>query len=136
MMSTQAPSRFVRTALFLAVATMSGVVCAQATEPLRVVSSFSILSDMVKEVGGDKIELSTIVGRNADAHTFEPTPGDAKALTHAQLLILNGLEFEAWLPRLVKSAGYQGPQLVATEGITPLDFDHADHDHDHDHDHP
>lgn len=136
-MSTQLSRGFVHTALFTAVMAVSGGVCAQATEPLRVVASFSILSDMVQEVGGEKIQLSTIVGRNADAHTFEPTPSDAKALTHAQLLILNGLDFEAWVPRLVQSAGYQGPQLIASAGITPLDFEQeADgHDHDHDHDH-
>ncbi|WP_426345483.1 metal ABC transporter substrate-binding protein [Alcaligenes sp. HNGD-HTN06] len=108
-------------------------------EPLRVVSSFSILNDMVKEIGGDKVIASTIVPANGDAHAFEPRPSDAKSLANAQLLVINGLEFETWLPRLQQAAGYQGPQVVATAGITPLAFegghdDHADHDHDHDHD--
>lgn len=109
-------------------------------EPLRVVSSFSILNDMVKEIGGDKVMASTIVPANGDAHSFEPRPSDAKTLASAQLLVINGLEFESWLPRLQQAAGYKGPQIVATEGITPLAFeggqdDHAGHDHDHDHDH-
>lgn len=109
-------------------------------EPLRVVSSFSILNDMVKEIGGDKVMASTIVPANGDAHSFEPRPSDAKTLASAQLLVINGLEFESWLPRLQQAAGYTGPQVVATEGITPLAFegghdDHAGHDHDHDHDH-
>lgn len=109
-------------------------------EPLRVVSSFSILNDMVKEIGGDKVMASTIVPVNGDAHSFEPRPSDAKTLASAQLLVINGLEFETWLPRLQQAAGYKGPQIVATEGITPLAFeggqdDHADHSHDHDHDH-
>ncbi|MGE8518304.1 MAG: metal ABC transporter substrate-binding protein [Alcaligenes nematophilus] len=110
-------------------------------EPLRVVSSFSILNDMVKEIGGDKVMASTIVPANGDAHSFEPRPSDAKTLANAQLLVINGLEFETWLPRLQQAAGYKGPQVVATEGITPLAFegggheDHAGHDHDHDHDH-
>ncbi len=112
-------------------------------EPLRVVSSFSILNDMVKEIGGDKVMASTIVPVNGDAHSFEPRPSDAKTLASAQLLVINGLEFETWLPRLQQAAGYKGPRIVATEGITPLAFegghddDHADHDHEpaHDHDH-
>ncbi|USY25861.1 metal ABC transporter substrate-binding protein [Alcaligenes sp. 1735tsa3] len=110
-------------------------------EPLRVVSSFSILNDMVKEIGGDKVMASTIVPANGDAHSFEPRPSDAKTLANAQLLVINGLEFETWLPRLQQAAGYKGPQVVATEGITPLAFegggheDHAGHDHDHDHSH-
>src|SRR5690606_40916625 len=108
-------------------------------EPLRVVSSFSILNDMVKEIGGDKVMASTIVPANGDAHSFEPRPSDAKTLASAQLLVINGLEFETWLPRLQQAAGYKGPQVVATEGITPLAFegggheDHAGHDHDHGH---
>lgn len=117
-------------------------------EPLRVVSSFSILNDMVREIGGDKVMASSIVPVNGDAHSFEPRPSDAKTLASAQLLVINGLDFEAWLPRLQQSAGYKGPQVVATQGIKPLDFDGADdhahgsaeghddhHDHDHSHDH-
>lgn len=119
-------------------------------EPLRVVSSFSILNDMVREIGGDKVMASSIVPVNGDAHSFEPRPSDAKTLASAQLLVINGLDFEAWLPRLQQSAGYKGPQVVATQGITPLEFeggdehahgheklvdDHHDHDHGHNHDH-
>ena len=115
-------------------------------EPLRVVSSFSILNDMVKEIGGDKVMASTIVPVNGDAHSFEPRPSDAKTLANAQLLVINGLQFETWLPRLQQAAGYKGPQVVATDGITPLTFeggqgahadhaDHKDHDHEHSHDH-
>lgn len=123
----------------LALGLMAASLSVQA-EPLRVVSSFSILNDMVKEIGGDKVMASTIVPANGDAHSFEPRPSDAKTLASAQLLVINGLEFESWLPRLQQAAGYKGPQIVATEGITPLAFeggqhDHAGHDHDHDHDH-
>ncbi|MFC3864885.1 metal ABC transporter substrate-binding protein [Alcaligenes aquatilis] len=125
--------------MVLALGLLAASLAVQA-EPLRVVSSFSILNDMVKEIGGDKVMASTIVPANGDAHSFEPRPSDAKTLAKAQLLVVNGLEFESWLPRLQQAAGYKGPQVVATEGITPLAFeggadDHADHDHDHDHDH-
>ncbi|UYY87692.1 metal ABC transporter substrate-binding protein [Alcaligenes sp. SMD-FA] len=123
--------------MVLALGLLAASLAVQA-EPLRVVSSFSILNDMVKEIGGDKVMASTIVPANGDAHSFEPRPSDAKTLAKAQLLVVNGLEFESWLPRLQQAAGYKGPQVVATEGITPLAFeggadDHADHDHDHDH---
>lgn len=123
--------------MVLALGLLAASLSVQA-EPLRVVSSFSILNDMVKEIGGDKVMASTIVPANGDAHSFEPRPSDAKTLAKAQLLVVNGLEFESWLPRLQQAAGYKGPQVVATEGITPLAFeggadDHADHDHDHDH---
>lgn len=131
----------------LSLSLLSLALPAQA-EPLRVVSSFSILNDMVREIGGDKVMASSIVPVNGDAHSFEPRPSDAKTLASAQLLVINGLDFEAWLPRLQQSAGYKGPQVVATQGIKPLDFDGADdhthgsaeghddhHDHDHSHDH-
>jgi len=117
---------------------------AQAS-PLKVVASFSILGDMVANVGGEDIVLSTIVGPDGDAHVYEPTPRDARTLAQAQLLFVNGLEFEAWLPRLVQASGFRGTQVVVSQGITPLAFsehdmhegddDHDDHDHDHDHDH-
>lgn len=129
--------------MVLALGLLAASLSVQA-EPLRVVSSFSILNDMVKEIGGDKVMASTIVPANGDAHSFEPRPSDAKTLASAQLLVVNGLEFESWLPRLQQAAGYKGPQVVATESITPLAFegghdDHADHSHDsepeHAHDH-
>ncbi|CUJ16530.1 metal ABC transporter substrate-binding protein [Achromobacter xylosoxidans] len=120
---------------------------AHAAEPLPVVASFSILGDIVREVGGDDIKLGTLVGPDGDAHEYEPTPGDAKKLAAARILFVNGLDFEAWLPRLVKAAGFTGPTVVASKGVTPRKFaghehgthDHGhggkDHDHDHDHDH-
>jgi zinc/manganese transport system substrate-binding protein len=89
---------------------------------LKVVASFSILGDMVHEVAGDDIELKTLVGPNGDAHVYEPTPADAKAVAAADLVIVNGFGFEGWLPRLIESPGYKGPLVTATKGISPLDF--------------
>lgn len=105
------------------------------TKPVKVVATFSILGDMVKEIGGEHVELTTIVGPNGDAHTFEPTPADVKALANAQVLVLNGLDFEAWLPRLIESAGFQGQQLLASQGVSVrhLSPDEAAHTHHHDH---
>ncbi|OWT59273.1 metal ABC transporter substrate-binding protein [Candidimonas nitroreducens] len=87
--------------------------------PLRVVASFSVLGDMVQQIGGDHIALTTIVGPNGDVHDFEPSPKDSKALAHAQLLVVNGLGFETWMPRLVQASGFKGLEVVATRGITP-----------------
>lgn len=92
-------------------------------EPVRVVATFSILADMVREVGGEQVALTTIVGRNGDAHTFEPTPRDARALGHAQMLVLNGLGFEGWLPRLAEASGFSGLEVVATLGVSARRLD-------------
>ncbi|MGE4438865.1 metal ABC transporter substrate-binding protein [Achromobacter sp.] len=115
---------------------------AHAAEPLPVVASFSILGDIVREVGGNDIRLDTLVGPDGDAHEYEPTPGDAKKLAAAKVLFVNGLDFEAWLPRLVKASGFAGSTVIASKGVTPRKFaghgdghGHGDKDHDHDHDH-
>ena len=100
-------------------AVSTGVCSAQsiATERVRVVASFSILADMVREVGGDSVEVTALVGPSADAHVFEPSPADARRVASAQLLIVNGLGFEGWLSRLVTASGYRGTVVVATSGI-------------------
>jgi len=138
----------------VALLAMAGVVASAAAgastvlaPPLKVVASFSILGDMVRQVGGDHISLTTIVGPNADAHSFEPRPSDAKALAEAQLLVVNGLNFEGWLPRLLKASNFKGVEVVASEGVTPrmlsaeemADYSsehHAAHGEGHDSAHP
>ena len=90
-----------------------------APERIRVVATFSILADMVREVGGDHIALQTIVGPNGDAHAFEPAPRDARALGAARVLVRNGLGFEGWLPRLLEASGFHGLDVVASEGVRP-----------------
>ena len=110
---------------------------ATAQEKLPVVASFSILGDFVKEVGGDRIALTTLVGANGDAHVYSPTPADAKAMAGAKLIVINGLKFEGWMTRLIKSSGAKATVATATTGITPLEAE-DDHDHDkkgHGHDH-
>ncbi|HEY8262834.1 MAG TPA: metal ABC transporter substrate-binding protein [Methyloceanibacter sp.] len=92
---------------------------ADAADKIKAVASFSILGDMVKQVGGDRIELATLVGPDGDAHVFEPTPADAKTLAGAQILFMNGLGFEGWMERLEKSSGFKGKVVVASEGVKP-----------------
>jgi len=107
---------------------------ARAQDRLNVIASFSILGDFVKNVGGDRVEVATLVGPNGNAHVYAPSPGDAKKVADAKLVFVNGLGFEGWLERLVKASGTKAPIVVATKGIKPLERA-GEHDHDHDHDH-
>jgi zinc/manganese transport system substrate-binding protein len=90
---------------------------ARAQEPLKVVASFSILGDFVRNVGGDRVSVTTLVGPDSDAHVYSPTPADAKKVADARLIFINGLGFEGWLPRLVKSASGKATVVTATSGI-------------------
>ena len=92
----------------------------QAAERLNVVASFSILADFVRNVGGDRINLTTLVGPDSDVHVYTPAPADAKRIADAKLVIVNGLGLEGWLPRLVQSAGSKAQVVTASAGITPL----------------
>jgi zinc/manganese transport system substrate-binding protein len=88
-------------------------------DPLPVVASFSILGDMVKQVGGPDVTVVTLVGPDSDTHVYEPTPQDAKTLARATLVFVNGLGFEGWMPRLVSASGFKGKMITASKGITP-----------------
>ena len=92
---------------------------AHAADKIKAVASFSILGDMVREVGGDRVEVTTLVGPDGDAHVYEPTPADAKNLAASNILFVNGLGFEGWMDRLEKSSGFKGPVVVASKGVTP-----------------
>jgi zinc/manganese transport system substrate-binding protein len=101
-------------ALFLGLA--SG---AEAADKVKAVASFSILGDMVKQVGGDRVDVVTLVGPDGDAHVYEPTPADAKNLAASQILFVNGLGFEGWMDRLEKSSGFKGKVVVTSTGVKP-----------------
>jgi zinc/manganese transport system substrate-binding protein len=87
---------------------------------LNVVASFSILGDLVRNVGGNRVSVTTLVGPDSDPHVYEPTPSDAKRIADASLVFVNGLGLEGWLPRLVQSAGGKAVIVTATAGIAPL----------------
>jgi len=108
---------FIAAAAFAAMLGVSARV--QAAEPMKVSASFSILGDMVKQVGGDRVEVFTFVGPNGDAHVYEPTPADAKELSESKILFINGLGLEGWMTRLEKSSGFKGTVVTASKGITP-----------------
>jgi zinc/manganese transport system substrate-binding protein len=116
------------------VAVFAGTACAtdsvtassSVKQPLNVVASFSILGDIVHQIGGDDVAVVALVGPDGDAHTYEPTPADAKRLSAATLLFVNGLNFETWLPGLTKSSGFGGKIVVASKGVTPRTFKETD----------
>jgi zinc/manganese transport system substrate-binding protein len=91
-----------------------------AEERLNVVASFSILGDFVKNVGGDTVSVTTLVGPDGDVHVYTPTPDDARKVADARLLVVNGLALEGWLPRLLQSSGSKATIVVASKGVTPL----------------
>lgn len=91
-----------------------------AAERLSVVASFSILGDFVRNVGGDRVNVTTLVGADSDVHVYTPAPADAKRVADAKLVIVNGLGLEGWLPRLVQSSGSKATIVTASAGIAPL----------------
>ena len=90
---------------------------AAAQDRIKAVASFSILGDLVRNVGGDRLEVAALVGPNSDAHAFSPTPADARTLGTAKLVVVNGLGLEGWITRLVKASGSKAPVVVASRGI-------------------
>lgn len=125
----------VTTVLALIVALTTPVASQQRpSERLKAVATFSILADLVKNVGGDHIELATLVGPNGDAHVYAPTPADAKKVAEANVVFSNGLGFEGWITRLIRASGTKAPVVIASRGVKPRQAA-ASHGHGHGHDH-
>jgi zinc/manganese transport system substrate-binding protein len=99
---------------------------------VKVLATFSILGDVVKNVGGERVEVTMLVGPNADAHVYSPSPADAKKLAGSKLIVVNGLGFEGWIERLVKASGSKAPVVVASKGIKPRSMT-GGHGHGHSH---
>ncbi len=102
---------------------------------LPVVASFSILADLTRQVGGDRVDVTALVGADGDAHVFEPTPRQAGQLQQARVLVSNGLGFEPWLARLKSAAAFKGLEIVAAQGIQPRALPASAHGSDHGHGH-
>ncbi len=98
----------------------AGPTAAPAAGKLDVVATFSILGDLVQNVGGDRVALHTLVGAGGDAHTFDPSPADSVALVEADLIVENGLGFEPWLDDLYSSSGSQATRAVVTGQVVPI----------------
>jgi zinc/manganese transport system substrate-binding protein len=110
--------RFQLWLIFLVLVTSAAPV--RARDRLNVVASFSILGDFVRNVGGERVGVTTLVGPDGDVHVYTPAPADAKKIADAKLVVINGLGLEGWLPRLVQSSGGKGAMVTASQGITPL----------------
>ena len=98
-----------------------GTSAAQSGQRLRVVTSTVVLADLIQQVGGDRVEVMTIVPPGADPHTYQPTPGDVQKILGANVAIWNGLGFDEGAERLVAAQTIPG-LTVATlaEGIEPI----------------
>ena len=86
----------------------------------RIVTSFTILEDLVNELGGKHVEVINLVPRNSDAHIYRPVPSDSMAIANADSVIFNGLGFEGWIIRLLDEARDETEYVVATEGVEVL----------------
>ena len=102
------------------------VLTAARAEPVHVVASFSILADIVSQVGGEHVRVTALVGAEQDAHVFQPRPSDAALVAKADLVVINGLGFEGWIERFIQSTGYRGPLRVAAEGVAAMSGRTAD----------
>jgi zinc/manganese transport system substrate-binding protein len=116
------PSRFgaLRRLWLIAFAVIFAAAPLRAENRLDVVASFSILADFVRNVGGDKVEVASLVGPNGDVHVYTAAPSDAKKISDASLVVINGFGLEGWLPLLLQSSGSKAPIVVATKDVTPL----------------
>ena len=92
---------------------------ARADGTLRVIASFSILADLVRQIGGDAVAVASLVGPDGDAHVFEPRPKDLRMLLAAGVLVRNGLGLEGWMDRLTETAGFKGTVVVAADKVMP-----------------
>ena len=98
---------------------LTAIIAPARAAPLPVGASFSVLGDLVRQIGGERVTVVTLVGPDGDTHVFEPSPDDARALAAARLVVVNGLGLEGWISRLIHSSGYRGPVVVASDGVTP-----------------
>jgi zinc/manganese transport system substrate-binding protein len=105
--------------LLLALIVAAGPAISQPADRVAVVASFSILADLIHEVGGGHVDVVTLVGAGGDAHVYSPTPADAKKLAAAKLVVINGLGFEGWMERLVKASATEARIVVASRGVAP-----------------
>lgn len=121
-------SRMMKLAAAVSVITLTCTAIASA-ENLKVVASFSIIADFAKNVGGDRVDITTLVGPNGDAHVYEPKPADAAAVGGADVVLVNGLQFEGFLQRLVEASGTKAPVVELTKGGEVLKNSEEEHDH-------
>ncbi|MBO8142046.1 MAG: zinc ABC transporter substrate-binding protein [Firmicutes bacterium] len=117
---------------FLGLLSPSGTIGASpAGDPLRVVATNGVLADLAAQVGGSRVQVTSLVPAGSDPHTWEPSPRDAQAIATADVIIYNGLGLEPWLPRLLQGAAQPATAVIQlAEGIEPIAGLHFDvHNH-------
>jgi len=131
-------STLIKLATAVSVITLTHGAVASA-ENLKVVASFSIIADFARNVGGDRVDITTLVGPDGDAHVYEPRPADAAAVAAADVVLVNGLQLEGFIPRLVEASGGKAPVVELTKGGEMLKSGEDEHEHaageHHDHHH-
>ncbi len=103
-----------------------------AADQLKAVASFSILGDLAKAVGGDKVDVVTLVGPNGDAHVYEPKPADAASVAGANVVLINGLGFEGFIERLAKASATTAAIVEVSKGVKPIEPAAEEHAHEGD----
>ncbi|MFW5328863.1 metal ABC transporter substrate-binding protein [Hydrogenophaga sp. ZJX-1] len=124
-MNTSLRRPLIATVIGLATAALSPALPARTMPPIKAVASFSILGDLVRQVGGDRVAVAVLVGPGSDAHVFQPTPSQARLVGQAQIVFSNGLGFEGWMNRLLGAASYSGRHVVASRGIQAIHTEEA-----------
>ncbi len=109
---------------------LCGFASGASAADLKVVASFSIIADLAKNVGGSRVQISTLVPVDGDAHVYEPRPADAAALKKAQVVLVNGLYLEGFMSRLIETSGTKAPVIEVSKGVEPLKADEAEGHHD------
>ncbi|HIW05976.1 MAG TPA: zinc ABC transporter substrate-binding protein, partial [Candidatus Ignatzschineria merdigallinarum] len=117
--------------LLAAISSLALIAPISFAEPLKVITSFSILEDLAENIGKDKVTVESIIQRDQDAHSFEPTPKDILKIQNADVVILNGADFDNWLARILTANKYEGVIINAGQNVPLLAY--GDHGHDHDH---
>lgn len=117
---TEIAGRLLAGLLLAAVWALPAAASARAAAPMPVAATFSILGDMVEQIGGERVQVATLVGADGDPHVFRPTPQHAQAMAGAKLVFANGLGFEGWMERLVAASGFKGRLVTVSDGVKPL----------------
>ncbi|HEV2127614.1 MAG TPA: metal ABC transporter substrate-binding protein [Thermomicrobiales bacterium] len=112
---------------------LAALTAAQDDEPLQVVASFSALADIVRQVGGDHIEVTSLVPAGGDVHTFDASPDDIRTLEDADLVVQVGDDYEPWLDDLLETAGDDVPRYEAFAAIDHNLSEHGDEHEGDDH---
>ncbi|SMD17628.1 zinc ABC transporter substrate-binding protein AztC [Rhizobium sp. RU36D] len=118
-------------ATYTSLLVVGGIASGASAAELKVVASFSIIADLAKNVGADRVEITALVGPDGDAHVYQPRPSDAAALEGADVVLVNGLEFEGFMSRLIETSGTKASVVEVSKGIEPLKNAEDEDEHHH-----